>query len=172
MPGLWLNRCRYTILLGISIFDHCPQKFPAMLKRMIFLPALIAAAALPAGAWSGHHLLSRPALEDLDLWARKDSVEAISLKRFLLETEQALAAFLEQQEAWSRENLPHYKARPDGLAFRATGNEEDVLRRFFPRSADEPGEQGAALPAAGPRPVSRRPARDPACAGEHLGAGR
>ena len=98
---------------------------------MLFLPALIAAAAMPAGAWSGHHLLSRPALEDLDLWARKDSVEAISLKRFLLETEQVLAAFLEQQEAWSRENLPHYKPRPDGLAFRATGNEDDVLRRFY-----------------------------------------
>ena len=102
-----------------------------MLKRMIFLPALIAAAALPAGAWSGHHLLLRPALEDLELWNRKDSVEAISLKSFLLETEQALAAFLEKQEAWSRENLPHYKPRPDGLAFRATGNEADVLRRFF-----------------------------------------
>ncbi len=98
---------------------------------MIFLPALLAAAALPAGAWSGHHMLSRPVLEDLDVWDRKDSVQAITLKRFLLETEQALAAFLEQQEAWSRGNLPHYKPRPDALAFRATGNKEDVLLRFF-----------------------------------------
>ncbi len=102
-----------------------------MFKRIIFLPALMAASVLPADAWSGHHMLSRPALEDLDIWERQDSVQAISLRRFLLETETELAAFLQNQEAWSRTHLPHYEPRPEELAFRATGEPGDILLRFF-----------------------------------------
>jgi len=102
-----------------------------MFTRIIFLPALFAASVLPAGAWSGHHMLSRPVLEDLDIWERQDSVEAISLRHFLLETEEALAGFLQNQESWLRKHLPHYEPRPEELAFRTTGEPEDILLRFF-----------------------------------------
>ncbi len=117
------------------IFKTCCNHFIViikyMIKHLLLFPAFLAAATLPAGAWSGHHMLSRPALEDLDLWQRKDSVEAVSLRSFLLETEEALAAFLDNQEAWSRKHLPHYVPRPEELAFDAAKNEEDILLRFI-----------------------------------------
>jgi hypothetical protein len=58
-------------------------------------------------------------------------VAAKSLKTFLLEMEHELEQFLVEQEAWSRANLPNYAPRPDELSFKATGNPDDVLERFF-----------------------------------------
>ena len=60
-----------------------------------------------------------------------DAVEVKSLERFLLEEEQGLAQLLSIQEAHAREFIRSYVARPEALAFRATGNAADIRQRFF-----------------------------------------
>ncbi|MDP2423376.1 MAG: hypothetical protein U1C46_03360 [Bacteroidales bacterium] len=82
-------------------------------------------------AWSEHPMLAHPALKGLPLWNRLDAVAAKNLKTFLVEAEPQLEQFLAQQEAWSRANLPNYAPRPDELAFKATGNPDDILYRFY-----------------------------------------
>jgi hypothetical protein len=100
--------------------------------RLALLNALIILLTFKnALAWSEHPLLVYPALKHLPIWETLDSIRAVELKTFLLENEQDLEAFLEQQEAWSRQNLPNYAPRPETLAFRATGNADDILQRFF-----------------------------------------
>jgi len=60
-----------------------------------------------------------------------DPVKAVSLHTFLAETEKELAVFLAGQEAWSKTNLPDYTPCPEELAFKATGNPDDILLRFY-----------------------------------------
>jgi hypothetical protein len=84
-----------------------------------------------AGAWSEHPLLTGPALKNHPVWAKTAPVQAICLRSFLLETEKELEVFLAKHEAWSRANLPNYAPRPDSLAFRATGNPDDIVERFY-----------------------------------------
>lgn len=84
-----------------------------------------------ARAWSEHPLIIYPVLKTLPVVANAPEVEVKSLLSFLMEEEEGLARLLAGQEAWSRENLEAYAARPDELAFMATGNAEDILQRFF-----------------------------------------
>ncbi len=106
--------------------------------KRIFLAAtftlLILAApftTLKVSAWSEHPLLVRPALKNHPIWQQADSVQAKNLKTFLLEAEKELEKFLAEQEAWSVANLPNYIACPADLAFKATGNPDDILLRFY-----------------------------------------
>jgi hypothetical protein len=87
--------------------------------------------SLPVLAWSEHPMLIRPALSDVFDWENMDPIQAKSLQTFLMEVEQDLEEFLVNHEAWSRANLPNYAPRPDELAFKATGNPDDILERFF-----------------------------------------
>jgi hypothetical protein len=95
----------------------------------LFLLTLVFPARLDG--WSEHPLLVRPALKDLQVWNKMDPVKAVSLHTFLVETEKELAVFLAGQEAWSETNLPDYAPCPEGLAFKATGNPDDILLRFY-----------------------------------------
>jgi hypothetical protein len=101
------------------------------LLRTLFLLAFALCLNNPAKAWTEHPLLVRPALKDFLAWERMDLVAAKSLQNFLFEVEQELELFLAEQEAWSRANLPNYTPRPDELAFKATGNPDDILQRFY-----------------------------------------
>jgi len=85
----------------------------------------------PAWSWSEHPMLVHPALKNFIRWEKLEPVQAKSLQTFLIEEEKELEAFLAQQEAWSRANLPNYAPRPDFLAFKATGNPDDILQRFY-----------------------------------------
>ena len=93
--------------------------------------AMMALGMPQARAWSEHPLIIYPVLKSIPAVANAPEVEVKSLQTFLLEEEEGLARLLADQEAWSRENLEAYAARPDELAFRATGNGEDILQRFF-----------------------------------------
>jgi hypothetical protein len=84
-----------------------------------------------AVAWSEHPLLVRPALANHPVWTTAAPVEAFSLKDFLIRTEAELAVFLSQQEDWSVSSLPNYKPCPEALMFKATGNPDDILKRFY-----------------------------------------
>jgi len=87
--------------------------------------------ALKVAGWSEHPLLVRHALKNHPVWQKADSVQAKSLKNFLLENEEELEEFLAEQEAWSVANLPDYIPCPPELAFKASGNPDDVLYRFY-----------------------------------------
>ena len=86
---------------------------------------------LKVSAWSEHPLLVRPALKNHPVWQKADSVQAKSLKNFLIENEKELERFLAEQEAWSVANLPDFVPCPAELAFKATGNPDDILLRFY-----------------------------------------
>lgn len=99
--------------------------------RIILILIISLNFSLPAWAWSEHPMLIRPALSDVFNWENMDPIKAKSLKTFLMEIEQDLEIFLANHEAWSQANLPNYAPRPDELAFKATGNPDDILERFF-----------------------------------------
>jgi hypothetical protein len=82
-------------------------------------------------AWSEHPMLVRPALKDHPVWKTTGKVEARNLKTFLILVENELEVFMAQQEKWSNENLPNYSPTPENLLFRATGNPDDILLRFY-----------------------------------------
>lgn len=84
-----------------------------------------------ANAWSEHPLLTGPALKNHPVWAKASPVRATHLRTFLLENEKELEQFLAMHEAWSRANLPNYAPRPEALAFKATGNPDDIVERFY-----------------------------------------
>jgi hypothetical protein len=90
-------------------------------------------------AWSEHPLLVNKALKDLPVWKNMDSIQAKSLRTFLIENEKQLVAFLAEEEKWARANLPNYAKCPENLAFKATGNQDDILNRFFQAIRINPG---------------------------------
>ncbi|PKP52575.1 MAG: hypothetical protein CVT92_08450 [Bacteroidetes bacterium HGW-Bacteroidetes-1] len=92
---------------------------------------LIVAFSFESQAWNEHPLLVYPSLSEMSEWKHFDKVEVKSLSKFLLENEQQIEVFLTNQELWSRQNLPNYKACPEELAFKATGNPDGILERFF-----------------------------------------
>ena len=107
------------------------------MKRTLFT-AIIAVfilaaphAALKTYGWTEHPMMVRAALIYPPIWQKADPVEARSLQTFLLENEKELEKFLAEQEAWSVATLPDYAPCPPELAFRATGNADDILLRFY-----------------------------------------
>lgn len=107
------------------------MKSAHLLIRIFLLFIITFNYTLSAWAWSEHPMLVHPALKSFVKWENLEPVQAKSLQTFLLEVEKELEVFLAEQEAWSRANLPNYAPRPDFLAFKATGNPNDILQRFY-----------------------------------------
>jgi len=84
-----------------------------------------------AQAWSNHALATWPALSVLPQVAAAPSVAAETLEDFLMAEAPGIAALLEREERWARENVPAYPPRPDVLAFRAEGASPAELRNRF-----------------------------------------
>jgi len=82
-------------------------------------------------AWSEHPLIAYPVLKTIPEITQAPEVQVISLQRFLLEEELGLERLLADQETFARNNIQGYAPRPDGLAFAATGNAEDIVQRFL-----------------------------------------
>jgi hypothetical protein len=82
-------------------------------------------------SWLEHPLLVNKALKDLPVWKSMDSIQVKSLRTFLIENEKDLVTFLAKEEKWAQANLPNYAKCPENLAFKATGNPDDILPRFF-----------------------------------------
>lgn len=85
----------------------------------------------PSIAWSEHPLLAYPVLSSIPELVNQDPIMVKSLKAFLLEQEKELEKFFEQQELWLSQNLAYYPPTPEHLRFKATGNPDDILNRFF-----------------------------------------
>lgn len=82
-------------------------------------------------AWSEHPLLAYPVLSNIEGLNAKDPIAVKSLKTFLIENEAELEKFLKQQEQWLTDNMEYYPPLPDELAFKATGNADDIVDRFL-----------------------------------------
>ncbi len=113
---------------------------PLMLKRLVIF-CLFCCIYLQGFAWSEHPMLARPALAGMDIWNKVEPAEVKHLKTFLLETEHQLEPFLAKHEHRARTNLPHYKPRPDDLAFQAGKDKNDIVIRFFQAIRINPGMQ-------------------------------
>ena len=83
-----------------------------------------------AFSWSNHTLVSKQLLQSMPEVSSAELVEVEALESFLLANEEKLVVFLQSQEEWMRENLWYYASRPPELAFVATGNVNDIRKRF------------------------------------------
>ena len=101
-----------------------------ILKTLILAFALINLSQR-ASAWSEHPLMAYPVLSTIEQLVNQDSIMAKELKTFLMENEKELEQFLKDQEIWLLKNLSYYPALPEHLQFKATGNPDDILERFF-----------------------------------------
>jgi hypothetical protein len=81
-------------------------------------------------AWSNHTLVSHQLVLTMPQVASAEPVKVESLAEFLMANETAVAQLLAEDETWMAQNLWHYKPRPASLAFEATGNKDDVIKRF------------------------------------------
>jgi len=83
-----------------------------------------------AWSWTNHTLVSHELVRSMPQVSEQPAVKVESLESFLMANEEALVELLANDEAWMAENLWQYKVRPDALAFKATGNKQDVVKRF------------------------------------------
>jgi len=86
---------------------------------------------LESKAWSEHPLLAYPVLSSIPDLTNRNPVEVQSLKSFLIKEEKGLADFLKKYEEWAKINLPNYAPLPQGLEFKNTRNEGDIVYRFL-----------------------------------------
>ena len=104
------------------------------MKRFTVKLILILVAAFQVSsvmAWSEHPLLAYPVLSSIPELANQSPIAVKSLKNFLMEQEKELEKFFEEQDLWLSQNLAYYPALPEHLKFKATGNPDDILQRFF-----------------------------------------
>ena len=105
------------------------------MKRFAIHYIVLAIATLlisgSAKAWSEHPLMAYQVLSTIPELNSQDSITVKSLKNFLLEQEKELEKFFAEQEVWLSKNLTYYPATPEHLKFKATGNPDDILERFF-----------------------------------------
>ncbi|MGB4329226.1 MAG: hypothetical protein WBJ36_10110 [Tenuifilum sp.] len=106
------------------------------MKRLMILLGIaltigVILAPLKSKAWSEHPLLAYPVLSSIPDLTNRNPVEAQSLKAFLIKEEKGLAEFLMRYEEWAKTNLPNYAPLPQGLEFKHTGNQSDIVYRFL-----------------------------------------
>jgi hypothetical protein len=99
--------------------------------RVLLIFMVLIQVSQGVNAWSEHPLMAYPALSGIPGISSKPWIPVKSLKAFLLEQEKELEKFLEQREIWLSQNLAYYPPLPNELKFKATGNPEDILDRFF-----------------------------------------
>ena len=97
--------------------------------RHAFLAILLSSVGTGALAWSDHASLLWPLVRAMpELTA--PSLRAESLQAFVDSEAVGLQALLAEHEAYARDSLPDYAARPDALAFRAdAGDRRDAFLR-------------------------------------------
>jgi len=82
-----------------------------------------------ANAWSEHSLITYPILNTMPEVAEQAPIKVETLAEFVTAEAQGLAQLLASNEEWLRQNFPHYKPRPDALAFDAAN--QDLLTSFI-----------------------------------------
>ncbi len=97
--------------------------------RYALIVAALTGFAGTAFAWSNHAMVSYRALERVPELALSVQVPAEPLEAFLKNEEVAIAELLLTDEAWARQALDAYPARPEALAFKADPARSDAERR-------------------------------------------
>jgi hypothetical protein len=98
------------------------------------LAVLCTAAILitPAGlmAWSQHPLVTYPVMAAMPEVADAPAVEVESLDAFLRAEGERIEKRLAEEEAWAKKNLVWYPPLPESLAFKPSGNPDNLGERF------------------------------------------
>lgn len=141
-----------------------PSAVRTSLSAFVVLLALV--LVRPTWAWSDHTLISYPLLVAMSEVTGRAPVKAEGLASFLIAEETKVARLLLAEERWDRANLAWYPPRPAAIAFTATGNRNDVVKRFChairinPSSRLNlflhllPGAEAAGRPVLAPKDVS------------------
>lgn len=82
-----------------------------------------------ANAWSEHSLITYPILNTMPEVAAQTPIKVETLAEFVTAEAHGLETLLATNEDWLRQNFPHYKPRPDALAFDAAG--QNLLTSFI-----------------------------------------
>ena len=96
-----------------------------------FLAFILTFITLPAAAWSNHALGTWQALSKLLAPDRTPDVRVESLASFLIAEGHALESILQQEEQWTRMNVPEYPQRPDNLRYRSSNDAKQNHQRFM-----------------------------------------
>jgi hypothetical protein len=96
----------------------------------VSLFALLALAFSQVLAWGNHTAPAYRALETMPEVAKAERVVVESLDSFLKAEEKKIAALMATQEAWARENVEAYAARPETLNYKINPNYTDAERRL------------------------------------------
>jgi hypothetical protein len=100
-----------------------------MKPHHLLLTSLFAVVCHPVWAWSNHTLMAYRALEKMPEVAQAAPVAVEPLETFLKAEEKAIERLLGEQETWARANIVSYAPRPDALAFAASAERPDDMRR-------------------------------------------
>ncbi len=101
-------------------------------SKILFFVLFAALVSQPTSlAWSEHPLIVYPVLKSIPKVANAQPIGVKTLEQFLIEEEEGIAALLSKQEEWARATLKPYAPRPHGLAFKYTGNPDDIVMRFL-----------------------------------------
>ncbi len=101
------------------------------MKRFVTSIFMIFCLSSSLYAWDLHTLIAYPIISSMPQVAELDEIKVTSFKDFLLSVEDQLPEALAEQEEWSRQNLDFYAPLPEHLKFEATGNPNDITRRFL-----------------------------------------
>lgn len=82
-------------------------------------------------AWSEHPLLAHQVLSRIPQLSEAENIEVRELKSFLIRNEKAIEKALAELEAWAVANMPYYDPTPESIQFKATGNRDDIVMRFY-----------------------------------------
>lgn len=112
--------------------------------KLLFVMAIIlfqSGVPLPqsVSAWTEQPLISYKVLQALPEVKDAGPVVVEDLAMFLAGDEKGLADVLRHEEEWARQNLSYYMPLPDTLTFQATGNTEDIVKRFCHAIRVNPG---------------------------------
>ena len=103
----------------IPTFLKHKNKLKSQIK--VTLGALLCSSMMVsnANAWSEHSLITYPILNTMPEVAAQAPIKVETLAEFVTAEAQGLETLLATNEDWLRQNFPHYKPRPDTLAFDA-----------------------------------------------------
>lgn len=102
----------------------------SLVRRWVILATLWFAAG-PACAWSNHALGTWQALAVMPELTSAAPFKVERLETFLAAESVALEKLLQQEEAWAREQVPLYPARPDAVAFKSSGTPAELRQAFI-----------------------------------------
>lgn len=121
----------FSIIFLVSIAYKIVETMKRVIKLTTLTTIIVLSISVNLWAWSEHPLLAHQVLKGIPELGNAQNIEVRELKTFLIRNEKAIEQSLAELEAWARANLPNYDPLPEILTFKATGNRDDIVIRFY-----------------------------------------